>query len=263
MQLFSPTRIGLLCTVSNFLLLEGLITIVFVFPSRSFSVFFRSPVAEISYTRTITFKHNTMKTEDAKTKIMEMLTEKTTVTAQEINQATKGKLPFVQIYSIMAGMIKAGTIKLNETAGKKSYSLAAGSKTEAVVNEPANTESKKATSVKNNQGGRDLTKYTFNGREYNKGRLAHAIISQAAKDKRLSLKGAMELFPDEIIPPYGLIKPISEAKKMSKERQRFFIKPEDEVKLRDAVIAVSNQFTTERIEKVIAIARKELKYNIK
>jgi hypothetical protein len=50
---------------------------------------------------------------------------------------------------------------------------------------------------------------------------------------------------------------------MSKERQRFFIKPEEEIKLRDAVIAVSNQFTTERIDKVIAIAKKELKYSIK
>lgn len=89
------------------------------------------------------------------------------------------------------------------------------------------------------------------------------IISKAAKDKRLSLKGALELFPDEIIPPYGLIKPIAEAKKLSKERQRFFIKPEEEVKLRDAVVAVSNQFTPERIQKVIEIGRKQLGYSIK
>jgi hypothetical protein len=213
-----------------------------------------------------------MKTEDAKTKINEMLNEKTTVTAQEINYATKGKLPFVQIYSIMAGMIKNGVVKLNESDGKKSYTLIGEIMATPTSTEEKATEkdgggeksgSKKATSVKNNQGGRDLTKYKFNGREYNKGRLAHAIIAQAAKDKRLSLKGALELFPDEIIPPYGLIKTISEAKKMSKERQRFFIKPEEEIKLRDAVIAVSNQFTSERIDKVIAIAKKELKYSIK
>lgn len=206
-----------------------------------------------------------MKTEDAKTKINEMLAEKTTITAQEINYATKGKLPFVQIYSIMAGMIKAGSVKLNESEGKKSYSLIGEIKPVVAEKSQEASESgnEKKTAAKNNQGSRDLTKYKFNGREYNKGRLAHAIIAQAAKDKRLSLKGALELFPDEIIPPYGLIKTISEAKKMSKERQRFFIKPEDEIKLRDAVIAVSNQFTSERIDKVIAIARKELKYTIK
>lgn len=211
-----------------------------------------------------------MKTEDAKSKINEMLAKKATVTAQEINYATKGKLPFVQIYSIMAGMIKAGTVKLNESEGKKSYTLIDDGKKELTEKKQEagesggeKNESKKPTSVKINQGSRDLTKYKFQGREYNKGRLAHAIISQAAKDKRLSLKGALELFPDSIIPPYGLIKTISEAKKMSKERQRFFIKPEEEIKLRDAVIAVSNQFTSDRIEKVISIARKELKYTIK
>jgi hypothetical protein len=206
-----------------------------------------------------------MKTEDAQATINKMLTEKTTVTAQEVNYATKGKLPFVQIYSILAGMIKAGTVKLNESEGKKSYTLIGEVKPVVTDKKHDTTESgsEKKVLVKNNQGGRDLTKYKFNGREYNKGRLAHAIIAQAAKDKRLSLKGALELFPDEIIPPYGLIKTISEAKKMSKERQRFFIKPEEEIKLRDAVIAVSNQFTTERIDKVIAIAKKELKYSIK
>ncbi len=209
-----------------------------------------------------------MKTEDAKSKINEMLAAKATVTAQEINYATKGKLPFVQIYSIMASMIKAGTVKLNESEGKKSYSLISEGKKELPEKKQEvgeKNDSSKSTLVKSNQGKRDLTKYKFNGIEYNKGRLAHAIIAQAAKDKRLSLKGALELFDPEnnVVPPYGLIKPIAEAKKLSKERQRFFIKPEDEVKLRDSVVAISNQFTKERIEKIIAVARKELKYTIK
>jgi hypothetical protein len=50
---------------------------------------------------------------------------------------------------------------------------------------------------------------------------------------------------------------------MSKERQRFFIKPEEEMKIRDCSIAVSNQWTVERIQQVISIARKQLGYKIK
>ncbi|MGB3948454.1 MAG: hypothetical protein WBM13_10750 [Bacteroidia bacterium] len=216
-----------------------------------------------------------MKTEEAKAKITEMLREKTTVSPQEISYETKGKIPFVQIYSILSIMVKSGEVKLKESDGKKNYTLIDAKDivpqfekekkpVAAEISVPSeDNDEGKSTKVKNNQGGRDLTKYKFNGKEYNKGRLAHAIVAQAAKDKRLSLKGALELFPDEIIPPYGLIKPISEAKKMSKERQRFFIKPEEEVKLRDAVIAVSNQFTKDRIESLISIAKVQLGYSIK
>lgn len=212
-----------------------------------------------------------MKTEEAKEKIAEMLKEKTPITPQEINQLSKNTLPFVQIYTILGGFVKSGAVKLDEADGKKSYTLLDESKLietvdEKPIKQPEKTEpvkEEKLTKNKFNQGGRDLTKYKFNGSEYNKGRLALAIIAQYAKEKKPSLKMALELFPDEIIPPYGLIKPIADAKKMSKERQRFFIKPEEEIKLRDTVIAVSNQFTTERIEKVISIAKKELKYTIK
>jgi hypothetical protein len=59
-----------------------------------------------------------------------------------------------------------------------------------------------------------------------------------------------------------MIKPIKEAKEMSKERQRFFIKPEEEIKLRDCSIAVSNQWTPDRMEKLLVIAKK-LGYKIK
>lgn len=120
-----------------------------------------------------------------------------------------------------------------------------------------------ANEARMRSAGRNRTLYTFNGQEYNKGRLAHAVIAAYAKDKKPTLKKAVELFPDNIVPPYGLIKPIAEAKKMSEKYQRFFIKPEEEIKLKDSVVAVSNQMTPERIEKIMQIARKELGYKIK
>lgn len=210
-----------------------------------------------------------MKTEEAKAKVIDSLKSKKTITAQEINQNSKGKIPMVQIYGIFSGLIKNGSVKVNESDGKKSYELIDETKLNDVpakkVLEKKKEESDEGKTLgPKPKGGRDLTKYTFNGKkDLNKGRLALEIIAKAAKDKRLSLKGALELFPDEIIPPYGLIKPLAEAKKLSKERQRFFIKPEEEIKLRDAVIAVSNQFTPERIQKVIEIGRKQLGYTIK
>ena len=214
-----------------------------------------------------------MKTDQAREIIIETLKTKTTVSAQEINYASKGTLPFVQIYGILSVLINNGSVQLNKSDGKKTYTLIDAGKLNDEVPKNVKTKPEKEKVVKEieedgakekpkKKVGRDLTTYKFNGNEYNKGRLAHAIVAQAAKDKRFGLKGALEIFPDELIRPYGMIKPIKEAKEMSKERQRFFIKPEEEIKLRDCSIAVSNQWTPDRMEKLLVIAKK-LGYKIK
>jgi|GEM_PF-2544221 len=222
-----------------------------------------------------------MKTEKAREVIIQALKEKTTVTAHEINTASKGSIIFVQIYAVMNALIKDGAVQVNESEGKKHYTLVDAEKLKDNV-EPApvtKTEQPKETPEKEEKekkeekaekvtkpkkkAGRDMTTYQFNGNTYNKGRLAHAVITQYAKEKKPSLKTALELFKDEIVPPYGLIKEIKEARKLSKPYQRFFIKPEEEIKLRDCSIGVSNQWTPDRIEALIAIARKQLGYKIK
>lgn len=214
-----------------------------------------------------------MKTEDAKAIIVKSLIEKTIVKANEINNENNGQIAFVQIYGIMAKLIKNGSVQMNETEGKKCYTLIDAEKLNdepietpkvkpekiKVVNENEVEEPKEKPKKKN---GRDLTTYKFEGIEYNKGRLAHAVVSQYAKDKRPSLKGLLEIFPDEIIRPYGLVKPIKEAKEISKDRLRFFIKPEEEIKIRDCSVAVSNQWTRDRMERLLAIS-KTLGYKIK
>lgn len=214
-----------------------------------------------------------MKTDKAREIIIETLKTKTTVSAQEINYASKGTLPFVQIYGIMSVLINNGSVQLNKSDGKKTYTLIDAEKLNDEVPKNVKAKPEKEKVVKEIEQdepkekpkkkiGRDLTTYKFNGNEYNKGRLAHAIVAQAAKDKRFGLKGALDIFPDELIRPYGMIKPIKEAKEMSKERQRFFIKSEEEIKLRDCSIAVSNQWTPDRMEKLLVIAKK-LGYKIK
>ena len=222
-----------------------------------------------------------MKTEQVREVIIQALKEKTTVTAHEINAASKGSIIFVQIYSVMKALIKDGAVQMNETEGKKNYTLVDAKKLEKEIDftPVVKTEQTKAAPEKEEKEkkeektekvvkpkkkvGRDLTTYQFNGNSYNKGRLAHAVISQYAKEKKPSLKTALELFKDEIVPPYGLIKEIKEARKLSKPYQRFFIKPEEEIKLRDCSIGVSNQWTPDRIEALIMIAGKQLGYKIK
>jgi hypothetical protein len=213
-----------------------------------------------------------MKTEEAKEIIIKSLKEQTTVKAHEINYQSKGKIAFVQIYGIMSKLIKNGSVQMNDTDNKKSYTLIDADKlnlepvdtpkvkTEKVkVKEPIEKEIKEKPKQKT---GRDLTTYKFNGNEYNKTRLAHAIVSQYVKDKRTGLKGLLEIFPDEIVKPYGMIRKIEEAKEISKDRLRFLIKPDEEIKVRDCVIACSNQWTPDRIEILLDIAKK-LGYKIK
>jgi hypothetical protein len=214
-----------------------------------------------------------MKTEEAKEIIIKSLKEQTTVKAHEINYQSKGKIAFVQIYGIMSKLIKNGSVQQNtETDGKKSYTLVDAEKLEL---EPVDTPKVKMEKVKAEKPieketkekpkqkiGRDLTTYKFNGIDYNKTRLAHALVAQYVKDKRPGLKGLLEIFPDEIVKPYGMIRKIEEAKEISKDRLRFLVKPDEEIKVRDCVIACSNQWTPDRIEILLGIAKK-LGYKIK
>lgn len=216
-----------------------------------------------------------MKTEKAREIIIATLKEKTTVTAQEINYESKGSLAFVQIYLVLSGLIKNGSVQLNISGddGKKSYTLIDERKLNDIVIPIEKTKPEKSNKVIEKEddeteepmkkSGRDLSTYKFNGADYNKGRLAHSIVAFYVLENKPSLKALIELFPATLIPPYGMIETIQKAKEISKERPRFFIKPEEEIKLRDCSIAVSNQWTAERIEKLIAIARKQLGYKIK
>lgn len=215
-----------------------------------------------------------MNNNEAREKILAIINEKKRVSPPEINYATKGKLPLVQIYAVAKKLSDEGIIVIQQEEKNKFYVL--GDKSTSTKSEPVKAESEKSkksnsdegeeksTRVKAATGGRDLTRYKFNGLEnLSKGRLALAIVAQYAKDRRPSLKAALEMFPDTIVAPYGFIKPASEAKRLSKERARFFVRPEELIKLKDETVAVSNQMTPDRIAQVISIATKELKYKIK
>lgn len=213
-----------------------------------------------------------MNIQETREKILSIIKEKGEISPQEINYQTK--IAFVQIYSIVKILEAEKFVEIIQQENTKVYRLFKGDKDKAIsmVEKPKKLKTeKKGDEIKLKEkkklplktGSRDLTQYKFNGNMYNKGRLAHAIILSYAKEHKPTLKNALLLFTDDIVPPYGVIKAIKEAKEMSKNRARFFIKDEEVIKLKDAQIAVSNQFTPDRIARVISIARKELKYVIK
>jgi hypothetical protein len=59
-----------------------------------------------------------------------------------------------------------------------------------------------------------------------------------------------------------LISPKAAAMEVSKDRARFFLKDHELIELPDGPICVSNQFTKDRIEKLIRIAQEDLGYKI-
>jgi hypothetical protein len=202
-----------------------------------------------------------MKNTEAREEILSILKQKKKITPGDITYATKGKIPLVQVYAVAKKMVEEKIISVENTENNKLYSLinTKVKSTADMVEEPSSQLARKAKLLQPDKK-RSLDKYKFNGVEYNKGRLALAIFAEYAREKRPTYKAAEAFFPT--IPPYGFIKPVTEAKRMSKERQRFFCKDEEQVKLRDMVVCVSNQMTSDRTESIIAIARKELKFKI-
>ena len=206
-----------------------------------------------------------MNVKDAREKILAAIKEAGEISPQQVNYKTT--VPFVQIYSIAKNLETEKLVEIIQKENTKVYRLlqpgksevsTAGKKTE----ETKTDKKKKALPVKT--GSRDLSRYTLNGEgDFNKSRLALAIVEKYCIEKKPSLKALLTVFPQDLILPYGVIQPIAEAKKISKNRARFFLKDSELIRLKDNVnIAVSNQWTSERIQKVIVIA-KTLGYKIK
>lgn len=195
-----------------------------------------------------------MKIEEVKTRIMQAFLKNEKITAQELHY-TPYNIPFVQSYGILAHLVEIGAV----TKVDKAYSLIDSKKAQLILN--VDTQNK-TTSVKVDKGGRDNTKYKFNGQEYGKSRLALAIISFYVKKKKPTYAQLCEIFPIKLIPPYGLIKPKVEALEVSMDRARFFIKEHEVLVLSDGPVCVSNQLTKDRIEKLIKIAQDDLGYDI-
>ena len=181
--------------------------------------------------------------------ILKVLDKKSKVTPAEIQYELKEDVAMIQIHKALKKLSTDKIIEVEEVENNKFFFLKQKNKA-------------KSTSVNVDKGGRDVSTYKFNGVEYNKGRLALAIISFYVKEHIPTYEELCEIFPVNLIPPYGLIKPKKEALEISKNRARFFIKDHEVIELPDGPVCVSNQFTKDRVNKLIKIAEETLGYKI-
>tara|TARA_R110002072_G_scaffold288828_2_gene455122 strand:- start:4139 stop:4714 length:576 start_codon:yes stop_codon:yes gene_type:complete len=190
-----------------------------------------------------------MKNDEVRHKILQVFCENPRLTANEIHELIPEEIAMIQIYNAIKTLVTDRMMKVDNAVGQKFYYL--------IGSVPDKQPLKKEV-----KSTRDNTKYKFNGIEYGKGRLAHAIISFYVKKNKPTYKKLCKVFPINLTPPYGLIKPKQEALELSKERARFFIKEHEQIKLPDGLVCVSNQFTKDRINKMIKLAQEDLGYKI-
>lgn len=132
---------------------------------------------------------------------------------------------------------------------------------ETVVEETANTESKVTPSNK----GRDNSVYIYQGAEFKKGRLVHKIISDhvAAAKGKMTYERLRSDFPEDIQKRFNVFKKENETQALnSAGRERFFSKPEELIKLKNATIAVTNQWTAQSLTPFLKVAA-SLGYKVK
>jgi len=191
-----------------------------------------------------------MKNDDVIKNVLSLYDEHTLLTVNEIQELIPVEVAMIQIHKALKTLKESKLMKEQRSMNIKYYSI-------------ATSKVKKETKVNIDKGGRDVSKYKFNGKEYGKSRLALAIITNYVQKHKPTYNQLCEVFPVELVPPYGLVKPKAEALEVSKDRARFFLKDHEVLELPDGLICVSNQFTKGRIEKLITIAQEELGCKIK
>ena len=93
---------------------------------------------------------------------------------------------------------------------------------------------------------RDNSKYKFNGEEYGKGPLVRAVVAKYVEDHPdTTYKQLKEIFPDTLMKRFGVFANETEAKKLSGSKPRYFLKPEQMIKIKGQKepIAICNQWT--------------------
>ena len=117
---------------------------------------------------------------------------------------------------------------------------------ETVVEETSHTESKVSPIKK----GRDNSVYIYQGAEYKKGRLVHKIISDhvAAAKGKMTYEQLRTAFPESIQKRFNVFKKEAETQALnSAGRERWFSKPDELIKLKNATIAVTNQWVVQSL----------------
>jgi len=108
---------------------------------------------------------------------------------------------------------------------------------------------------------RDRGFFEFMGEPYGKGPLVRAVVAAHAS-KVPDFDRLVKDFPDSLMKGYGIVKPLSVAQTISKNRPRYFMKTDRLITIGGEHYAVCNQFTSDNIRPFVDRARM-LGYDIK
>lgn len=112
--------------------------------------------------------------------------------------------------------------------------------------------------------GRDTSKFVFEKSEpLPKGQCALSIIKAYFRDKKPLLKDVKAAFDDSMVQRYGVTQELSNAKALSSDRDRYFLKDTQILTTKDGKrLVVTSQWTSERFEAFLKAAKK-LNYTVK
>jgi len=167
----------------------------------------------------------------------------------------------LQVHKILKSLVESNAVSMEKDGEKFVYS-AGKPKTKALA-PPVPAKEEDDLGPKNS--GRDNSKFTFGGEQFSKGRLVHAVIKKHVEtNKKITLPKLQEIFKSaEIQPRFGVITELSKAKKLSQDRDRYFLKAGEPIRLSDGKsVCVTNQWSAENLKPFLKIAR-SLGHNIR
>jgi hypothetical protein len=116
------------------------------------------------------------------------------------------------------------------------------------------------TFFKFNYGSKDFSKFKFNGKSYNKGRLVNAVIKKVVEDNpKITFSELKQKFPDRVQGSMGVFDLKEKAEEIFERtnRIRYYIKPDEVIQLADNVlISTSTQWHPDNIKAFIEQEKK-------
>jgi len=196
-------------------------------------------------------------------KVLEFLAQNPNSNFKTIAKSTK--VSDTMLTNILKRVEEGGVVSVTGKGKDMTYSLKPKQKKEEkveaapTVNVESKQENAPAEKAKTKStGNRDNRKFKFDGQEYGKGPLVRAIVENyAKKNPKTTIAQLKKVFPDELLHRYGIFQEIKDAKKLSGNRDRYFMKPEHAIKVKDGSIAVCNQFTAENIQPFLKVAKEQ------
>ena len=169
----------------------------------------------------------------------------------------------LQVHKLLKGLVESNAVTMEKDGEKFVYSAGKPTKTKPSVALFPAKEEEEDLGPKNSL--RDTSKFSFGGEQFTKGRLVHAVIKKHVEtNKKITLAKLQEIFKStEIQPRFGVIMEITKAKKLSQDRDRYFLKAGEPIRLSDGKsICVTNQWSAENLKPFLKVAR-SLGHNIR